>query len=131
MGIKMVNRRCSVAPTNPGWVALILYTASLGSLYLLPGRADMRLRIEVEFDVTNDGDALDAVRFQGGTLNLIPHMDAMTQIKLQAELECALERAIVLAREREEIAGDYRRELARDLQREALLEGAAQRRLGA
>lgn len=30
MGIKMVNRRCSVAPTNPGWVALILYTAAWG-----------------------------------------------------------------------------------------------------
>lgn len=91
----------------------------------------MKLRIEVEFDVTNDGDTLDAVRFPGGTLDLIPHMDAMTQIKLQAELECALERAIVSALEREEMVGDYRRELARDLQREALLEGATQRRLGA
>jgi hypothetical protein len=90
----------------------------------------MRIAVELDLDITyceySRGIELEAVRFPGETLNLLPHMDSMARINVQAEVEAAvekaaLEKAIAIA-ERREMAGDHRRDLARD---ESMLAGHA------
>lgn len=96
----------------------------------------MRLSIETEFEVgvleMDNGRALvQSVSFPGCKQNLYPYLAESEKIRLQAELECAIEQATIAKanaiRERKELHGDYRRELALDLQREELASRAAQR----
>lgn len=83
----------------------------------------MRITVEIEFDVEvyesdNGRVFVQGARFPGCKQNLHPYLSESEKIRLQAELECAVEQAAidkaVAIRERREMAGDYRREIARD-----------------
>jgi len=79
----------------------------------------MRITVELDFDVTehidNNGNVtLDAVRWIGDTHDQLPHMDALSQIKIQAETECAVEKAEQERFELKQMRGDFLRERARD-----------------